>query len=59
MDRQIQNLEDNYKFVRKIRDDENMFHKVIEFLMKNFVLITKKADTEIKKIDPKESKVKK
>jgi hypothetical protein len=40
MDRQIQNLEDNYRLVRKIRDDDKVFNEVIEYLRKNFVLIS-------------------
>ena len=40
MDRQIQNLEDNYRLVRKIRDDDKVFNEIIQYLRKNFVLIS-------------------
>jgi hypothetical protein len=40
MDRQIQNLEDNYRLVRKIRDDDKVFNEIIHYLRKNFVLIS-------------------
>ena len=40
MDKQIQNLEDNYRIVRKIRDDEKMFNEMLSYLKRNFVLIS-------------------
>ena len=43
MDRQLQNLNDNYKLVRSIRDDEKLFNEMINYLQNNFVAVSKRA----------------
>jgi hypothetical protein len=52
MDRQLQKLEENYKTIRGIRDDEKVFSEMIQYLRKNFVLISKESNDEIKRINP-------
>lgn len=52
MDRQLQKLEENYKTIRRIRDDEKVFSEMIQYLRRNFVLISKESNDEIKRINP-------
>ena len=52
MDRQLQKLEENYKTISSIRDDEKIFSEMMHYLKGNFVLISKESNDEIKRINP-------
>ena len=52
MDRQLQKLEENYKTIASIRDDEKVFSEMMHYLKGNFVLISKESNDEIKRINP-------
>ena len=41
LDKQIQDLQHNYKLIRAIRDKERDFNKLSEFLKDNFNIINK------------------
>lgn len=49
LDKQIQDLQHNYKLIRTIRDKERDFNKLSEFLKDNFNIINKQFKTFEKK----------
>ena len=49
LDKQIQDLEHNYKMVRGIRDKEKDFSQLVDYLKDNFSVIHKRFDNMMNK----------
>ena len=48
LDKQLQDLKENYKLIRDIRINESDFNKLVDVLKENFHVINKKYDNMIR-----------
>lgn len=48
LDKQLQDLKENYKLIRDIRINESDFNKLVDVVKENFYVINKKYDNMIR-----------
>ena len=53
MDVRLQNAEDYYQFIKRIRGDEKVFKEMVKYLKTNYKLVTRTAKADMDEIEGK------
>ena len=56
MDVRLQNAEDHYQFIKRIRGDEKVFKEMVKYLKTNYKLVTRTAKADMDEIEGKTTK---
>lgn len=51
MDVRLQNAEDYYQFIKRIRGDEKVFQEMVRYLKANYSLVERSAKEDIEQIE--------
>ena len=53
MDVRLQNAEDYYQFIKRIRGDEKVFQEMVRYLKTNYTLVARSAKEDVEEIEGK------